>query len=56
MKSTWPVDPRFRKLPRGTSITTSTSGGAGDASLAGGWLSFTSFTAQAYPDFIGGQK
>jgi hypothetical protein len=51
MKSTWPVDPRFRKLPRGTSITTSTSGGSGDASRARGWLSFAYFTAQAYPKF-----
>src|SRR4030095_2961346 len=28
MKSTRPVDPRLRKLPRGISITTSTSGGS----------------------------
>src|ERR1700676_5213453 len=30
MKSMWPVDPRFKKLPRGISITTSTSGGSGN--------------------------
>jgi hypothetical protein len=33
MKSMRPVDPRFRKLPRGTSITTSTSGGSRKAAL-----------------------
>jgi hypothetical protein len=35
-----PVDPRFRKLPRGTSITTSTSGGSGDGSRKWGGLQF----------------
>jgi hypothetical protein len=47
MKSTWPVDPRLRKLPREISITTSTSGTKGDASRKGR-RSFASFTAQTY--------
>ena len=48
MKSRWPVDPRFRKLPRGTSITTSTSGASGQVSRAR-WRQVTLAMARAYP-------
>src|SRR6185437_11381825 len=34
MKSTWPVDPRLTKLPRGISMTTSTRGGTPDDTSA----------------------
>jgi hypothetical protein len=42
------VDPRLMKLPRGISMSTSTSGGPVDASLPGERLSFASLTMQAY--------
>src|SRR5690349_18535687 len=45
----WPVDPRFRKLPRGTSISTPPSGGSGDAWGVRGWLSLAFYTTTAYP-------
>ena len=48
MKSTWPVDPRLRKLPRGTSITTSSSGAIGSAWRPPGRLSASWFTAKDY--------
>src|SRR6266446_1126355 len=48
MKPTWPLDPRFKKLPRGTSITTSTSGGSGDALEAMSGLRFSSVMRQSY--------
>ncbi len=48
MKSTWPVDPRLRKLPRGTSITTSSSGTLGTAWRPPGRLSASWFTTKDY--------
>src|SRR2546430_9910924 len=48
MKPTWPLDPRSKKLPRGTSITTSTSGGSGDALEAMSGLRFSSVMPQTY--------
>jgi hypothetical protein len=44
------LDPRFKKLPRGTSITTSTSGGSRDALEAMSGLRFSSVMPQTYRD------
>ena len=48
MKSMRPAEPRLRKLPLGTSITTSTSGGSGDAWRTAGGQSSLAFMARAY--------
>lgn len=47
MKSICPVEPRFRKQPRGTSITTSTSGDSLATSSAGVGEQLSSFMGQA---------
>jgi hypothetical protein len=48
----WPVDPRLRKLPRGTSITTSSSGTVAAGRRPSGRVSW--FTAKDYTEAGGG--